>query len=270
MAVFIEAKALPEQVRFIDTRFSLKDVRAGRAAYDAGHIAGAMYWDLNDDLSDLQLPEGRHPLPAKEKLQALFERSGLRLDQMIAIYDAGGEPFATRAYWLLRYAGFSQVYVVNGGFDALVQAGYAVVSEVPNVDTSALALDWNEAIYADRAEVKAIVDGQVSGVLLDAREAPRYRGEVEPIDRIAGRIPGARNYFWGLSKADEKLVVTPELEQTVAKDEPIVVYCGSGVTASPVYALLKEAGYDQVKLYVGSYSDWIEHFEVERSNEVES
>lgn len=262
MAVFVEAIDLNKNVRFIDTRFSLQDIQAGRKAYDEGHIEGAIYWDLNNDLSDLTSGNGRHPLPSKEKLKKLFEASGLEIDQAIAIYDGGGEPFATRAYWLLCYAGFRHVVIVNGGFNALVVAEFNVVQAVPFYDPTTLNLAWVDDIYADRDYVKAIVDHEIKAVLLDAREEARYLGEVEPIDSIAGHIPTARNYFWGHSKDGSVLKSTEKLEKTVLKQEEIVVYCGSGVTASPVYAVLKEAGYENVKLYIGSYSDWIKHYDV--------
>ncbi|KGA98922.1 thiosulfate sulfurtransferase [Alkalihalobacillus alcalophilus ATCC 27647 = CGMCC 1.3604] len=265
MSVFINAGELPKEVRFIDTRFSLTDLSAGHKAYHNGHINGAIYWDLNQDLSDLSSKNGRHPLPSHEKLQKLFEKSGLKQEQVIALYDNGGEPYATRAYWLLKYAQFPHVYVVNGGFEALQKAGYAIDTAVPHYPETTLELKWAPTIYASREEVKKIVDGHISGVLLDAREEFRYRGESEPIDKIAGHIPSARNYFWAHLKDEQTLAPTEELQEIVSKDEQIVVYCGSGVTASPIYAALKEAGYEKVKLYVGSYSDWITAYEIEKS-----
>lgn len=270
MTVFLEPHQLTAAYRLIDTRFSMQQPDQGRQAYDTGHIHGAIYWDLNTDLSDLSNHNGRHPLPSKAQLQRLFESSGLRYDQPIAIYDGGAEPYATRAYWLLSYAGFERVYVVNGGYPALVAAGYPVDQAIPAVTPSQLTITWREGILADREEVQSIVGGTRAAVLLDAREAARYAGQMEPIDPIAGRIPGARNYYWGHSRAAQRLIVTDQLQQTVTKDEPVVVYCGSGVTASPLYALLKEAGYDQVKMYVGSYSDWIRHNPVEKDTDVKS
>ncbi|WP_413375951.1 sulfurtransferase [Alkalihalobacillus sp. 1P02AB] len=265
MSVFINAEELPKEVRFIDTRFSLTDLTTGYNAYQKGHIKGAIYWDLNRDLSDLSSENGRHPLPSHENLQKLFERAGLKKEQVIALYDNGGEPYATRAYWLLKYAQFPHVYVVNGGFEALIKAGYAVDTTVPHYPETTLVLNWDPSIYASREEVKKMVDGHASGVLLDAREEFRYRGESEPIDKIPGHIPSARNYFWAHLKNEQTLAPTAELQKVVSKDEQIVVYCGSGVTASPVYAALKEAGYEKVKLYVGSYSDWITTYEIEKS-----
>lgn len=267
MVVFIEAKDVNKDVRLIDTRFSLQNIQEGRKAYEVGHIEGAIYWDLNDDLSDLNSKNGNHPLPSKEQLKSLFENAGLDVNQPIAIYDGGGEPFATRAFWLLAYAGFKNMAVVNGGFDALIAEGFNVVQEVPHFTPTELHVEWNDEIYADRDYVKSIVDRKVSAVLLDAREEARYLGEKEPLYSIAGHIPTARNYFWMHSKEGNRLRVTEKLEKTVSKDENIVVYCGSGVTASPVYALLKEAGYENVKLYVGSYSDWIQHYDIAKGQE---
>lgn len=263
MSVFVEATELVGQdVIFLDARFALQDKTAGKRQYDEAHIDGARYIDLEVDLSDMASTRGRHPMPSHAQLQQVFERLGLQLDDAIAIYDQGGAPFASRAYYMLAYAGFSNVRIVNGGFDALVAAGFTVNAHTVHVTATTITPNWQSAIYASRDDVKAIVDGQHNAVLLDAREAARYRGEVEPLDKVAGHIPTARNYCWEQAKDGSFLRVTDTLTQTVARDEEIVVYCGSGVTASPVYTLLKEAGYEHVKVYVGSFSDWIEAYDV--------
>ena len=122
-------------------------------------------------------------------------------------------------------------------------------------------------MYADREYVKAITEGKVDAMLLDARAAIRYRGEQEPLDPVAGHIPTAKNFDWEQVKDGNQLVVTQTLRNAVASHKEVVVYCGSGVTASPLYTVLKEAGHENVKLYVGSYSDWITKYEVATGEE---
>lgn len=259
--VFVTVEQVETPARFIDVRFNLMDASEGRALYEKEHIAGAVYFDLEKDLSDMSKIEGRHPMPEKEQLVELFETAGLSLNDRIYVYDQGGTPFAPRAWWMLTFAGFTNVRVVNGGFGALKQAGYAVTSNKESFDRTQLAPEWKDEIYANREYVKAVVDGEKSSMLLDARAAIRYRGEHEPLDPVAGHIPTAKNFDWEQIKAGSHLVVTDDLELSVPKNQEVVVYCGSGVTASPLYAVLKQAGYENVKLYVGSFSDWITQYE---------
>ena len=260
--VFVTVEELKEKARFIDTRFSLTNAEEGQQLFAEGHIQGAIYWDLNLDLSNMASKEGRHPMPSKEQLQALFERSGLRYEDVIYVYDQGGMPFAARAWYMLKYAGFPQVYIVNGGFAALAEK-LDVTAEHVNYSPTELQLQWQEQLYAGRADVKAIVDGKEQATLLDARAANRYRGEQEPLDPIAGHIPTAKNFDWEQIKQGASLVPNDDLLAKVEKNEDIVVYCGSGVTASPLFAVLTEAGYEHLRLYVGSYSDWITAYDVE-------
>lgn len=263
--VLIEVNEVKATGRFIDCRFSLADTTLGKQQFEQGHMKGAVYFDLEDDLSDMtKISSGRHPMPEKSSLLALFEGAGLTFDDTIYVYDGGGEPFAARGYYMLVYAGFPDVYIVNGGFDALVEAGFEVTTEVASFAPSVITPMWNESIYASREDVFAVTKGSCDALLVDARAAKRYAGEFEPLDPVAGHIPTAMNFDWEQLKTGGKLVVTDDLLTQVPKDHELVVYCGSGVTASPLYATLKEAGYDKVKLYVGSYSDWINEHEVEK------
>lgn len=262
--VFLNVEGLAgKTIRLIDARFNLQDSDWGLTAYMEEHIDGAVYMHLERDLSDMTSKNGRHPMPSHEQLQSLFERSGLSYEDTLVVYDQGGAPFATRAWWMLKYAGFPNVHVVNGGFAALVEAGYAVVSGHEEVESTSLTLQWNERIFASREDVKEIVDGAKQVTLLDARSAVRYRGEEEPIDPVAGHIPTAKNFDWEQLKNGAHLAPTADLLQKFSKDEEIIVYCGSGVTASPLYAALADANYPNLRLYVGSFSDWITAYEVE-------
>ncbi|WP_075617745.1 sulfurtransferase [Paenisporosarcina indica] len=257
-----------ENVRFVDTRFSLQDSTAGQTMYDNGHIENAVYLDLERDLSDMNRFEGRHPLPSKEQLKELFESNGFLYTDHIVIYDQGGMPFAPRAYWLFKYAGFPDVSILKEGYNQLKELGYNISTVKPTVNRSKLTLDWNVEILSDRQSVKLISEGVARGVLLDARSAERYEGINEPIDSIAGHIPTARNFDWEQLKNESTFKSSSEvqdlLQTVVSKEEEITVYCGSGVTAAPLYAMLKEVGYQRVKLYVGSYSDWITEHPIEK------
>ena len=262
--VFVTADKLERTGRFIDTRFDMQNVELGRQLYEKGHIEGAIYWDLEHDLSDMTKKGGRHPLPDKQHLQALFEKHGLHYDDAIYIYDQGASPFATRAWWILKYAGFQHAYIVNGGYPALLAEGFTVTTELPTYTPSHLTIQWNDSILTTRKDVLDIVDGKHNATLLDARAAGRYRGDFEPLDPIAGHIPTAKNYDWEQLKQNTQLAITSSLLDKVAKDEEIVIYCGSGVTATPIFSVLAQAGYQNIKIYMGGYSEWIQHHPVEQ------
>ncbi len=262
--VFVDASNITfEGARFIDVRFQLQDDQWGIQEFGKSHIKGAIYWHLEEDLSDMTSDEGRHPMPSKKQLQSLFEQSGLTEDDTIYVYDQGAAPFAARAWWMLKYGNFKHVYIVNGGFDALKEAGLPVTNEPSNIAKTKLSIEWNEAIYASRQDVKQIADGKDQATLLDARAVGRYKGEFEPLDKKCGHIPTAKNFDWEQLITGKQLHANDELLQKVKKDDEIVVYCGSGVTASPLYAILAEEGYEKIRLYVGSFSDWITQYEVE-------
>lgn len=266
--VFINWKDVqPEEVRFIDTRFDLRNPAAGREMYDAGHLEGAIYWDLEQDLSDMNSVAGRHPMISKEKMTEISRQAGLQLEDAIVIYDQGASPFALRAYFLLEWAGFTNVHVLREGYEA-VKALFRVTKEQPEISASSIVPDWKDTIYMDVEDVKKVIAGETEGQLVDARAAFRYRGESEPIDPIAGHIPTAINFDWEQLKLNGKYLeqysLAEKLQHVSDKNKPVIAYCGSGVTAAPLYASLKEAGYSDVKLYVGSYSDWIRENEVER------
>lgn len=252
-----------EGVRFVDARFDLQDNEAGRKAFDEGHAPGAIYIHLEQDLSDMESDNGRHPMPNKEKLSAVFQGLGLSYDDQIIVYDQGGAPFAARAWWMLTYAGFPNVIIANGGAPAL-EKKITFTKDIIKYPPTTIDFDWQEERYAPREAVKAIVDGEVEATLLDARAAARYRGEVEPLDKVAGHIPTAKNFDWEQLKSEGQLQANDTLLSKVSPDEHVVVYCGSGVTASPLYAVLADEGYENIQLYVGSYSDWITQYDIEK------
>ena len=265
--VFIElGEILENSPRFIDTRFDLGEKGAGREMYNKGHIEGAVYWDLEDDLSDMGSQDGRHPMISKEQMTRLVQQAGLKLDDYIVIYDQGATPFALRAYFLLEWAGFKHIYVSRSGYEEL--KGKLPVSNMESVlpHTSTIP-EWNNDKLLTMAEVRKVVAQEKEGQLIDARSNVRYKGESEPIDSIAGHIPSAINFDWEQLKKNGKFLEQKELKEKLSQlasiDKPVIAYCGSGVTAAPLYGCLKEAGYENVQLYVGSYSDWIRENEVE-------
>ena len=247
--------------KWIDARFSLKDAGLGKKQYSENHVKHAVHWDLNDDLSDLSKQGGRQPMPDKEALIELFQTSGLSIDDAIIVYDGGGSPFATRAWWFLQYAGFENAFILLEGFEEIKQAGIPVTVETPQPNRTLVKPVWNESIFASREFVEQIVSGEIENTLIDARAANRYRGEIEPLDRVAGHIPGALNFDWEQLKEDGQYIFDGTLKSKLAKvadaGQEVTVYCGSGVTASPLYAMLAHYGYNNVRLYVGSYSDWV-------------
>ncbi len=260
--VFVSVKDIGDQAyKWIDARFSLKSVELGKEKYGASHVVNAVHWDLNDDLSDLSKSDGRQPMPEKKAIVELLRASGLELSDAILIYDDGGNPFATRAWWFLQYAGFKNASILKEGFEEIKQFGIPTTSKVSKPIRTAVNPIWQDEIYASRAFVEKVVTGENIGLLVDARAANRYRGETEPLDAIAGHIPGAINFDWELLKSEGQYrfdeTTAQQLAEIAKGGKELIVYCGSGVTASPLYAMLAHYGYDNSRLYVGSYSDWV-------------
>ncbi len=241
----------------LDIRWRL-DQPDGRPAYAAGHIPGAVYVDLHHELSRSAEPdEGRHPLPSTAALQNASRRWGVNDGDIVVAYDdAKGLP-AARAWWLLRRAGVD-VRVLDGGLNAWTSAGFPLeAGDVTPVEGSATLVDSRAGdLTIDEA---AAFPGQ--GVLLDVRAAERYRGDVEPLDPIAGHIPGAINLpVADLQSADGTLRDPVALrarfaEAGVEAATPVAAYCGSGVTAAYTALALSEAGIDPL-VFTGSWSQW--------------
>jgi thiosulfate/3-mercaptopyruvate sulfurtransferase len=219
--------------------------------------------DLEQDLSaPISEHGGRHPLPDVASLAVKLGQAGIGNDCRVVAYDDQGGAMASRLWWLLCYLGHTSVYVMDEGFSAWQKAGLLVSSEEKVIFPKVFVPEPRQEMLADMQEVKAKL--RTPGVvLLDSREAPRYLGEVEPIDPVAGHIPGAVNLFWAEGRradgswknADEQC----ERFADLSREDEIIVYCGSGVTACPNVLALKEAGFDKVKLYAGSWSDWISY-----------
>lgn len=249
------------EVVIIDCRFSLADPELGQKQYQESHIPGAFYLDLNRDLaSSVDKHGGRHPLPNIEELADKLSAIGINsAETLVVAYDDSRLAFGARLWWLLRYMGHSKVALLDGGFSGWKAAGYPVTNILPEPRAGNFVARLQQDLAVDIEAVKE--RKELPGtVLVDSRESERYEGLREPIDPIAGHIPGAVNYPWQeVTDKTGKVRSTSEQKQRwteLEKAEEIIVYCGSGVTACVNLLSLEIAGIPDAKLYVGSWSDW--------------
>ncbi len=246
-------------VRLVDCRFSLAAPDAGPSAYRASHLPGAVYLHLEKDLSGPVGPHGgRHPLPDPARLAARLSELGVGREHRVVVYDDAGD-MAARAWWLLTYLDYPAVQVLDGGVAAWQEIGGSMTAEPPSHPPVAVPVRVRpELVVADRA---AVEDAARTGRLVDSRAGERYRGDIEPLDRRAGHIPGARNFPWqGLKAADGRYRDREAMRRRfeALPNAPAVVYCGSGVTACPNVLALTRIG-RPAQLYAGSWSDWISY-----------
>jgi thiosulfate/3-mercaptopyruvate sulfurtransferase len=240
----------------LDVRWQLGGP-AQRPAYLAGHIRGAQWCDLDRDLADPPGAGGRHPLPEPARLQAAIRGWGIDPDSAVVIYDGANSVAAARAWWVLRWAGLSRVQVLDGGFAAWSAAGQPIQAEVESPAPGTVVVRPGSLPVLDAAAAASWAD---AGRLVDVRAAERFRGELEPIDPVAGHIPGAVNRPTmdnvGSSGEFRPAETLRDRFAGLAGDQPLGVYCGSGVTAAHTVLAMYEAGLDAV-LYPGSWSEWI-------------
>ena len=255
----------PDEVLIVDCRKDLADPAKGRRDYLAGHIPGAAYAELDVDLSDLsRQPEGlgRHPLPSAAAFSAVLGRWGWRPGLQVVAYDAAnGALAAARLWWMLRYAGERAVAVLDGGYAAWQAAGLPVETAVPQRAATTVAVAFDPArVVLDHAALHAAP----APLLLDARAAPRYRGDTEPLDPVAGHVPGALNRpFADNLAADGRFQSAPELRREflavldARAPGEVVHMCGSGVTACHNLLAMEHAGLAGSRLYAPSWSGWV-------------
>ncbi|MEU2791549.1 sulfurtransferase [Streptomyces sp. NPDC007100] len=230
----------------------------GRPEYEAGHVPGAVYVDMDAELAAPAGPAGRHPLPDFDAFAATMRRAGVSADRAVVVYDGGQGWSAARAWWLLRYTGHSSVRVLDGGLAAWTASGGALSTDVPAPEPGDFTAEPGALPLLGADEAAALAR---RGVLLDARAGERYRGEVEPIDRVAGHIPGALSAPTTENLAADGTYREPaELAERFAAlgatpDAEVGVYCGSGVSAAQEVLALAVAGVPAA-LYVGSWSEW--------------
>lgn len=251
------ALAGPEPPVVLDVRWSLAAGPA-RAGYAAGHIPGAVFVDLDTELAAPPGADGRHPLPDPQALQAAMRRWGIGQDSQVVCYDTGGALSAARAWWVLLWAGVADAGVLDGGIRAWEAAGLPLQQSTPAPRPGDVVVKPCGMPVLDATAAAALAR---AGVLLDVRAAERYRGEVEPMDPVAGHIPGARNApIADTLRPDGTLRPAEELAAYFADlgadgSAPLGAYCGSGVTAAQAVLALRVAGLP-ARLYVGSWSQW--------------
>ncbi len=247
----------------VDCRFALDDVDRGRRDYLAAHIPGAAYAHLDADLSGPKTGRnGRHPLPDPDVLQRTLSRLGVGTGTQVVAYDEGSGMYASRLWWLLRWMGHDAVAVLDGGIAAWTADGRPTSAG----DESRTARDFSGVPRADMlvdADAVARIASIPDWRLIDARAPERYRGDTEPLDRVAGHIPGAVNHFFksnlaetGQFQSAESLRASLGAVTAGATPDRVVCYCGSGVTACHNLLAMEHAGMHGAKLYPGSWSEW--------------
>lgn len=251
-----------DAVHILDVRWRL-DRPDGRPDYLAGHIPGAVYVDLEAELSDHTRPvtAGRHPLPTPARLQDAARRWGLRRGRTVVVYDDLGNMSSARAWWMLRDAGIDDVRVLDGALGAWRDAGYPVETGVAVTQPGDVILRRGRMPVLDLDAVATFAD---VGTLFDARAAERYRGDQEPVDPRAGHIPGAVNAPTTGNLDATGRFLAPDvlrarfLELGADPGAPVAAYCGSGVTAAHEVLALALAGFEPA-LFPGSWSEWANH-----------
>lgn len=247
----------------VDCRFDLANENWGREQYAAGHVPGAVYASLNDDLSGPRTgTNGRHPMPSDDALVAVIDRLGIGRTTQVVAYDQDAGSYASRLWWLLRYAGHTAVAVLDGGFAKWVSEGRAVRPGQETRPRAGFEPSFDRRLVRTVDQVdKQRQDGRT--LLVDARAAERFEGRSETIDKKAGHIPGARNRFFRDNLRPDGTMLPPDelreaftglLEGRAPSDA--IMYCGSGVTACHNLLAMEVAGLTGSPLYTGSWSEW--------------
>jgi thiosulfate/3-mercaptopyruvate sulfurtransferase len=247
----------------VDCRASLQDPAAGRHAYAKAHLPGARFADLLDDLSGpiVAGKTGRHPLPELDRFVAKVRRWGIGMSSQVVAYDDAAGAFAARLWWMLRWLGHDDVAVLDGGYSAWVAERRPVTADLPTVAHGNFVPRARPELLVSTTELAA--PQSIAQKLFDARAPERFRGDVEPIDPVAGHIPGAVNLPFADNLRDGRFRSPAELRERFAQalgdsaPERAVVYCGSGVTACHDVLAFAHAGLPLPRLYAGSWSEWI-------------
>lgn len=243
----------------LDVRWRLTDPKSGAEDYAKSHIPGAVYLNVDGELSGEPGEGGRHPLPDPAALQKTFRAAGLRVGHPVIAYDDADGSVAARVWWLLRWSGHDEVAILDGGFAAWEAEGRPVTADVPQPEPGDVVLWPGEMPVLDADDAAKLAR---EGVLFDARAYPRYKGELEPVDPRPGHIPGAVSAPSTDHLADGRWRSPEELQARFRKlgvqdDRAVGAYCGSGVTASSVVLALEVAGHPKsAALYAGSWSHW--------------
>ncbi|MGI9260860.1 MAG: sulfurtransferase [Woeseiaceae bacterium] len=252
--------------RVVDCRHDLFDPDKGRADYLKGHIPGAAFADMDEDLaSAISEQSGRHPLPEATEFIEKLRRWGINNDSVVVVYDYGNGALAVRLWWMLKYwLGHDQVAVLDGGINAWIAADGALDAGAAESESGSFTAVPDASVIATTEEIANLVAAEQGLHLVDARDPGRFNGEMEPIDAVAGHVPGARNLPLSVSlNPDGRWREAGELESVwkeflaAGPDIPPIVMCGSGVTACHLILSARLAGVSAPRLYVGSWSEWI-------------
>jgi thiosulfate/3-mercaptopyruvate sulfurtransferase len=261
-AELAELIAARHPVTILDVRWRL-DEPDGHAAYLRGHIPGAVYVSLEDELSDHTITgRGRHPLPSGRSVEASARRWGMQEDIPTVVYDDWNRAGSARAWWVMTAAGVANVRILDGGLSAWRSTGGSIATGPVNPSPGNVTVLHHDLYSGGRQTLTAQQAGEPSVTLLDARTAERFRGDVEPVDPVAGHIPGAKNLpSTDLLARDGTFLADGALSQLfsdrgIDRDSRVGAYCGSGVSATVTLAALAALGYGAA-LFPGSWSEWI-------------
>jgi thiosulfate/3-mercaptopyruvate sulfurtransferase len=261
----------PQKLQIWDCSGDLMNPPAARAAFEQQHIAGSVFIDLDKDLSDKtdatdKMSGGRHPLPSREKFAAWVGAMGVTPETQVIVYDRNGCNYCGRAWWMLHWIGHDRVAVLDGGLQAWVAAGGKVETGENSVKADFLLPKHPVAgIEYARAAIDLVANASKAGThtIIDARAAPRFRGEVEPIDPVAGHVPGALNRPFtmninaqGFFKSPAQLKAEFDALLGGRDASKVIHHCGSGVSAVPNVLAMQIAGYPPSQLFAGSWSEW--------------
>ena len=259
--VSTEELAQHPEWRLFDCRHDLANPAQGEQQYQEAHLPGALFANLDRDLSGAKTGQnGRHPLPEAKAFIHWLGKQGLQSTDQVVCYDGGSGAHASRLWWMLRWVGQEQVAVLDGGLAKWQREGRALTAEVPKIEPASYPGKARASMHASLALVEKRLK---RAALLDARAVARYRGEHEPIDPVAGRIPGAKNRFNNDNLSAEGIFKSPdvlraEFEAVLAGRTPgdVVNYCGSGVAACHNALAMEVAGLTGSRVYIGSWSEW--------------
>lgn len=265
----ISTQELAEHIKdpkwvLIDCRFDLADKEWGAEEYAVLHIPGAVYAHLEKDICGPITPtSGRHPLPDPKDFSAAMQRLGVNRDSQVVVYDATGGGMAGRLWWQLKFYGHEKVALLNGGLPKWLSEGRGTAEGVESNPAGDFSGTTDTKMMVSTDEVKAML-GSKTNAIIDARSPERFRGEVEPIDTVAGRIPGALNRFYQNNLDTNGQFLTADALKTAfealldgLKPQDAIAYCGSGTTACHNLVAMAYAGLPMPRLYVGSWSEWI-------------
>jgi thiosulfate/3-mercaptopyruvate sulfurtransferase len=249
-----------ENLTIVDCRWYLGKPTDGLDAYAAGHIPGAVYGDLETDLS-APANGGRHPLPSPQEFDTTLRRWGVTKDSKVVVYDDRGGAIAARLWWMLTQQGHQDTFLLDGGMHAWRDAGGQLTADIPVVETTSPHAGIQVTDWTGTVEIADVAERADDVVVADARGADRYRGDTEPIDGKAGHIPGAINFPMTTNLDGPRFKSPEELRSTYAAvdidtDTQVIMHCGSGVTACHNILAMEVAGLGRPDLYVGSWSDW--------------